>query len=197
MSATTEPPPAAKGFTCACGAFHGFGAAAHGEDPLEHGCGCGRWYEVREGRAALLEMESEGKGDGVVSTTEQPTAAKGGTELFPCPHCGSQPAAYYRNLIGEKGEHHWIECATCGASVAGYREAFAVLTVWNTRAADPVRAELLAALQDCAGMHGGRCDSCGCVVEAAGYCGCAPDDTVEYERRCRARAALAKATEGE
>lgn len=53
--------------------------------------------------------------------------------------------------------------------------------------------DLLAALEALVDMHNGKCGSCSCPVAPEGYCGCAPlADSVEHERRCRARAALAR-----
>jgi hypothetical protein len=65
--------------------------------------------------------------------------------------------------------------------------------------------EMLEALVELAEVNIERgevcCSSCGCSVEPSeGYCGCDPEDStldaVTFARRQRARAAIAKATEG-
>lgn len=56
--------------------------------------------------------------------------------------------------------------------------------------------DLLAALSELAGVREGRCDSCGCEIAREGYCGCVAEDTFEYNRLCRARAAIVKAGGG-
>lgn len=93
-----------------------------------------------------------------MTTTNRATQEEAGhtPELLPCPFCGFRKVS-----LRCDGEGFYFATCSCGArSAANYginaREVAA--SDWNTRAADPVRAELLEALQGvlATGLNGGN-----------------------------------------
>lgn len=105
--------------------------------------------------------------------TPEPRPA-GGQELLPCPFCGGVPQEYYGEP-DEYGERHFVECLECQATTRVHADGGAAAEAWNTRAADPVRAALLAAckaIRDYEAASSGECDdprcACAfCMVRAA------------------------------